>query len=73
MIECERIVVKSFSTPYEVATYRAAILSDNFYVLKAELEQRRETAMSKARSDLSRDPSLINGERSKVFPLFYSV
>ncbi|KAF6034679.1 hypothetical protein EB796_007012 [Bugula neritina] len=63
MIECERIVVKSFSTPYEVATYRAAILSDNFYVLKAELEQRRETAMSKARSDLSRDPSLINATR----------
>ena len=59
-------MVKSFKTTYEVATYRAAKLSDDFYMLKAELEQRRDTAMSKARSDLTRDPSLINGKLVSV-------
>ncbi|XP_067931339.1 cilia- and flagella-associated protein 44-like [Watersipora subatra] len=63
MVECERIVVKSFKSTYEVSTYRAAKLSDDFYSLKAELEQRKETSMSKARSDLSRDPSLLNAAR----------
>lgn len=62
MVECERIVVKSFKDTYEVSTYRAAKLSDDFYMLKAELEQRRDSAMSKARSDLSRDASVLNGE-----------
>lgn len=61
ILECERIVVKSFNSTYEVSTYRAAKLSDDFYTLKAELEQRRESALSKARSELSRDPSLLNG------------
>ena len=61
MIECERIIVKSFKSTYEVSTFRAANLSDDFYQLKAELEQRRDSAMSKARSDLSRDPSMLAG------------
>ena len=61
MIECERIIVKSFKSTYEVSTFRAAKLSDDFYQLKAELEQRRDSAMSKARSDLSRDPSMLAG------------
>ena len=53
--------MKSFKSTYEVSTLRAAKLSDDFYQLKAELEQRRDSAMSKARSDLSRDPSMLAG------------
>jgi len=61
MIECERILVKAFKSPYEVSTYRAAKLSDDFYMLRAELEQRRDTALSKQNSELSREQSLLNG------------
>jgi hypothetical protein len=39
VVECERIVVIAFKTPHEVASFRAAKLSDDFYHMKAEFER----------------------------------
>ena len=54
VVECERIVVIAFKTPHEVASFRAAKLSDDFYHMKAEFE-RRKTNLT--REDLTRDPT----------------
>ncbi|CAG2237888.1 CFAP44 [Mytilus edulis] len=61
VVECERIVVKAFETSHEVASFRAAKLSDDFYHMKAEFE-RRKTNMT--RDDLTRDPTreLMTGQ-----------
>ncbi|XP_052060229.1 cilia- and flagella-associated protein 44-like isoform X9 [Mytilus californianus] len=61
VVECERIVVKAFETSHEVASFRAAKLSDDFYHMKAEFE-RRKTNMT--REDLTRDPTreLMTGQ-----------
>ena len=54
MVECDRIVVKAFQSPHEVASFRASKLSDDFYHLKADFERRR-TQMT--REDITRDPT----------------
>ena len=61
VVECERIVVIAFKTPHEVASFRAAKLSDDFYHMKAEFE-RRKTNLT--REDLTRDPTreLLTGQ-----------
>ncbi|XP_060071995.1 cilia- and flagella-associated protein 44-like [Ylistrum balloti] len=62
VVECERIVVRAFNTPHEIASFRAAKLSDDFYTLKAEFERRRTQTMM--RDDLTRDPTrdLMTGQ-----------
>ncbi|KAK3107710.1 hypothetical protein FSP39_020546 [Pinctada imbricata] len=55
VVECERIVVKAFKTPHEVASFRAAKLSDDFYHMKAEYERRK--TMTMIRDDVTRDPT----------------
>ena len=47
VIECERIVVKSFQSPHEVSSFRASKLPDDFYQAKAGLDKRRTTMYSK--------------------------
>ena len=54
VVECDRIVVKAFQSPHEVASFRASKLSDDFYHLKADFERRR-TQMT--REDMTRDPT----------------
>ena len=54
VVECDRIVVKAFQSPHEVASFRASKLSDDFYHLKADFERRR-TQMT--REDITRDPT----------------
>lgn len=53
VVECERIVVKAFATTHEVGSFRASKLSDDFYQLRAMLEQRRATMITQ--SDATRD------------------
>ncbi|XP_021372219.1 cilia- and flagella-associated protein 44-like isoform X2 [Mizuhopecten yessoensis] len=62
VVECERIVVKAFNTSHEIASFRAAKLSDDFYTLKADFERRRTQTMM--RDDLTRDPTrdLMTGQ-----------
>ncbi|XP_069115004.1 cilia- and flagella-associated protein 44-like isoform X2 [Argopecten irradians] len=62
VVECERIVVRAFNTSHEIASFRAAKLSDDFYALKAEFERRRTQTMM--RDDLTRDPTrdLMTGQ-----------
>ncbi|XP_033757971.1 cilia- and flagella-associated protein 44-like isoform X3 [Pecten maximus] len=62
VVECERIVVRAFNTSHEIASFRAAKLSDDFYTLKAEFERRRTQTMM--RDDLTRDPTrdLMTGQ-----------
>ncbi|XP_064651335.1 cilia- and flagella-associated protein 44-like isoform X2 [Lineus longissimus] len=62
VVECERIVLKCFQSPHEVCSFRASNLSDEFYNLKAEMERRRTTFMS--RDEVSRDPTkdLLRGQ-----------
>ncbi|XP_048254045.1 cilia- and flagella-associated protein 44-like isoform X2 [Haliotis rufescens] len=55
VVECERIVLKAFLTPHEVASFRASKLSDDFYQLKADFERRRTLYLTK--DDLTRDPT----------------
>ncbi|XP_062616211.1 cilia- and flagella-associated protein 44-like [Saccostrea cucullata] len=64
VVECERIVVKAFKTPHEVASFRAAKLSDDFYQMKAEFERRKTMTMVK--DDITRDPTrdLLGGKLS---------
>ncbi|XP_052805423.1 cilia- and flagella-associated protein 44-like isoform X2 [Mya arenaria] len=59
VVECDRIVVKAFETPHEVASFRASKLSDDFYQLKADFERRK----TQIRDDMTRDPTrdLITG------------
>ena len=45
-VECERVVVKAFLTPHEVATFRASTLSEGFYQVKAEMEKMRSNLMT---------------------------
>ena len=65
VVECDRIVVKAFQSPHEVASFRASKLSDDFYHLKADFERRR-TQMT--REDMTRDPTrdIMTGNK-KVF------
>lgn len=62
VVECERIVVKAFKTPHEVASFRAAKLSDDFYQMKADFERRKTMTMVK--DDITRDPTrdLLGGK-----------
>ncbi|XP_022324096.2 cilia- and flagella-associated protein 44-like isoform X1 [Crassostrea virginica] len=62
VVECERIVVKAFKTPHEVASFRAAKLSDDFYHMKADFERRKTMTMMK--DDITRDPTrdLLGGK-----------
>ncbi|XP_052253766.1 cilia- and flagella-associated protein 44-like isoform X2 [Dreissena polymorpha] len=53
VVECDRIVVKAFATPHEVASFRASKLSDDFYHLKADFERRK----TQIRDDMTRDPT----------------
>ncbi|KAK6963908.1 cilia- and flagella-associated protein 44 [Biomphalaria glabrata] len=52
-VECERIVVKAFTTPHQVASFRASKLSDDFYQLKAEFERKKTQLTTKD------DPSFV--------------
>ncbi|XP_059142623.1 cilia- and flagella-associated protein 44-like isoform X2 [Physella acuta] len=54
-VECERIVVKAFTTQHEVTSFRASKLSEDFYQIKAEFE-RKKTKMS-TKDDLKVDAS----------------
>ncbi|KAL5020106.1 hypothetical protein ScPMuIL_002998 [Solemya velum] len=62
VVECERIVVKAFATTHEVGSFRASKLSDDFYQLRAMLEQRRATMITQ--SDATRDQTrdLLTGQ-----------
>ncbi|XP_048773099.2 cilia- and flagella-associated protein 44-like isoform X2 [Ostrea edulis] len=66
VVECERIVVKAFKTPHEVASFRAAKLSDDFYQMKADFERRKTMTMMK--DDITRDPTrdLLGGKASHL-------
>ncbi|KAK3770719.1 hypothetical protein RRG08_037905 [Elysia crispata] len=55
VVECERIVVRAFTTPHEVTSFRASKLSDDFYQLKADFERRKTKLPTK--DDFSRDPT----------------
>ncbi|KAH9503837.1 Cilia- and flagella-associated protein 44 [Bulinus truncatus] len=50
-VECERFLVKAFTTSHQVASFRASKLSDDFYQLKSEFE-RKKTKMT-TKDDLS--------------------
>lgn len=47
VVECERIVVRAFLTSHQVASFRAAKLSDDFYAAKAEIERKRASTLNK--------------------------
>ncbi|GFO10997.1 cilia- and flagella-associated protein 44-like [Plakobranchus ocellatus] len=55
VVECERIIVRAFTTPHEVISFRASKLSDDFYQLKADFERRKTKLPTK--DDFSRDPT----------------
>ncbi|GFR82702.1 cilia- and flagella-associated protein 44-like [Elysia marginata] len=55
VVECERIVVRAFTTSHEVSSFRASKLSDDFYQLKADFERRKTKLPTK--DDFSRDPT----------------
>ena len=62
-MECDRIVVKSINTIHEVATFRAAKLSRDFYGMREEMERKRTVASMK---DLTRDPTLLSTSKCIV-------
>lgn len=54
-VDCERIVVKSFNSPHQVATIRTAKLSETFHLVQAEVEKMRTATTLK--EELSKDPT----------------
>uniref|UniRef100_A0ABM0LYK4 Myosin-2 heavy chain-like n=1 Tax=Saccoglossus kowalevskii TaxID=10224 RepID=A0ABM0LYK4_SACKO len=54
-LETDRIVIFSIKTPHKVASFRAAGLSEEFFKLKCQMENRRATILTD--KGLSRDPT----------------
>ena len=69
VVECERIVVRAFTTPHEVTSFRASKLSDDFYQLKADFERRKTKLPTK--DDFSRDPTKDLGAGGSIVIVIY--
>ena len=54
--------MKAFNTTHEVSSFRAAKLSDDFYMMKADYDRKR--TMTIMRDDMTRDPTrdLMTGQ-----------
>ncbi|KAH9503836.1 Cilia- and flagella-associated protein 44 [Bulinus truncatus] len=71
-VECERFLVKAFTTSHQVASFRASKLSDDFYQLKSEFERKKtkmttkDDSSSEFKSESQNDQDTLDaGEKLK--------
>ena len=61
VVECDYIVVKAFLTGHEVSSYRSAKLSDDFYLIKSDMEKKRTLLLNKEEASRQATQDALKG------------